>query len=175
MVLPYPMTQWIPEDELCRMYIENFGTPYSTPMKYNRWHAPRYTGANNFDTNTNSVASHYSEGNLAVFLLKERGCVNNPGPKHNKSLDSWEVARQIFTSPRYGEVDRQICLSFFRRADLPSLWISLYYIVFLGLISIKLHVHRTYFNGKGVTQMFDANVTVWHQYTKSNVNALCIQ
>ena len=76
--------------------------------------------------NTYSVASHCSEGNLAVFLLQERGCVNNPGHKHNKSPFSWEVDRQIFTSPRYGEVDRQICLPYFRRADLPSLWISLY-------------------------------------------------
>ena len=34
--------------------------------------------------------------------------------------------RQICTSPGYREVDRQICLSNFRRADLPSLLLSLY-------------------------------------------------
>ena len=62
---------------------------------------------------------------LTILIPSERGCVNNPGHKHNKSPYSWEVDWQIFTSPRYGEVDRQIGLSYFRRADLPSLWISL--------------------------------------------------
>ena len=37
-----------------------------------------------------------------------------------------EKNRQICTSPRYREVDRQICLSYLRRADLPSLLLSLY-------------------------------------------------
>ena len=45
-------------------------------------------GANNFDTNTISVASYLSEGNLAVFLLQERVCMNNPWHKHNKSPNS---------------------------------------------------------------------------------------
>ena len=44
--------------------------------------------------------------------------------------DHWleeEKNRQICTSPRYREVDRQICLSYFRMADLPSLLLSLYF------------------------------------------------
>ena len=40
---------------------------------------------------------------------------------------SEELDRQIFTSPRYRAVDRQICLSYSRRANLPSPLLSLYY------------------------------------------------
>ena len=43
-----------------------------------------------------------------------------------KSPYSWEVDRHIFTSPRYGEVDRQIWLSYFRQADRPSPLLSLF-------------------------------------------------
>ena len=51
--------------------------------------------------------------------------------KHSqKSPFSSEVDRQILTSPRYGEVDRQICIFYFRRADMPSLMLSLYYDAF---------------------------------------------
>ena len=64
---------------------------------------------------------------LCFCSKSEIGCVNNHRHKTNKSPYSCEVDRQIFTSPIYGEVDWQICLSFCRRADLPSLRISLYY------------------------------------------------
>ena len=63
---------------------------------------------------------------LAVFLLREREVPwMIRGINTKTSPYSWEVNRQIFTSPRYGEVDRQICLSYFRRADLPSPLLSL--------------------------------------------------
>ena len=46
--------------------------------------------------------------------------------KHSqKTPYPWEVDMQIFPSPRYGKVDRQISLSYFRRADLPSPLLSL--------------------------------------------------
>ena len=64
---------------------------------------------------------------LCFCTKKERRCVDNHRPQYKKkSPYSCEVDRHIFTSPRYEEIDRQICLSFFRRADLPSLRISLY-------------------------------------------------
>ena len=44
-----------------------------------------------------------------------------------KSPKSGEVDRQIFPSPKSGEVDRHFSLSYFRREDLPSVQISLYY------------------------------------------------
>ena len=53
-----------------------------------------------------------------LCFKKERGYMNNHWLEEDKN-------RQIFTSPRYREVDRQICLSCFRRADLPSLLLSL--------------------------------------------------
>ena len=46
---------------------------------------------------------------------------------------SWEVDRQIFASPRYGEVDKQICPSYFRRADLPSPLLGLYFFYVFGV------------------------------------------
>ena len=35
--------------------------------------------------------------------------------------------RKILTSPKYGEVDRQINLSFIRKEDMPSFLLSLYW------------------------------------------------
>ena len=52
-----------------------------------------------------------------VSAPRQRGCMNIHSHNH-------------FTSPRwprYGEVDRQIWLSYFGRADLPSLLLSLYW------------------------------------------------
>ena len=48
------------------------------------------------------------------------GCVsvNIHGHDHQKSTYPWEVDMQIFTSPRFGEVDRQICLSYFGHGKL---------------------------------------------------------
>ena len=57
--------------------------------------------------------------------------------------------RQICTSPRYREVDKQICQSYFRRADLPSLLISLY--------SLEFTLDTVEF-GKG------NNLSIWIKY-----------
>ena len=99
--------------------------------------------------------SHCSEGNLAMFLLQERGCMNNPWHQHNKSPYSWEVHRQIFTSPRYGEVDRQICLYYFKRADLPSLWIS-----FIGISTPNLCHTLTISSLSIYTSVSNQNVSI---------------
>ena len=61
-----------------------------------------------------------------VSAPRHRGCVNIHRHNHWKSPYSWEVDGQIFTSPRYGEVDWQICLSYLRRTDMPSPLLSLY-------------------------------------------------
>ena len=63
-----------------------------------------------------------------VSAPRQRGCVNIHRHNHQKSPYSWEVDRQIFTLPRYGEVNRKICQSYFRRADMPSPLLSLCYI-----------------------------------------------
>ena len=70
-------------------------------------------------------ASEYLR-NLSVSKQKHR----------QKPPYSWEVDRQIFPSPRYGEVDRQICLSYSRMADLPSPLLSLYYIQRFGIYDV---------------------------------------
>ena len=86
-----------------------------------------------------------------VSALRQRGCVNIHGQNHPKSFFSWMVDMQIFTSPRYGEVHRQICLSYFRWADLPSPLLSLYSLTFInypaGLIPNFLnHFFKTKFS-----------------------------
>ena len=63
------------------------------------------------------------------------------GLNTKKSPHYCEVDRQIFTSPRYGEVDWQICLSFFLkvRSAFPldkSLFCSLLYTLYRGTGSV---------------------------------------
>ena len=57
----------------------------------------------------------------ATSLSRSRNTAKN-------HLFYWEVDRQIFTTHRYGEVKRQICLSYLRKADLPSLLLGLYWL-----------------------------------------------
>ena len=73
--------------------------------------------------------------------------------KHSqKSPYSWEVDRQIFTSPRYGEVDWQICLSYLRRADMPSPLLSLY--------SVNTTEGGQYLHG--VKERLECSLIPWH-------------